>query len=56
MPKELEEKLRAQAKKQGLSGERLNAYVYGTMRRMGWVPAQEHDQGPKGTETSKKKK
>ena len=38
MPKELERKLRAEAKKKGFSKERTNAYVYGAMRKMGWKP------------------
>jgi hypothetical protein len=29
MPKELEEKLKREARKKGLTGERFNAYVYG---------------------------
>ncbi len=37
MPKKLEEKLRRQGKKKGFSGERLSAYIYGTMRnKLGW--------------------
>ena len=38
MPKKLEEKLKKQAKKKGFSGERADAYVYGTMRKQGWKP------------------
>jgi len=38
MPKELERKLKAEAKKKGLKGERANAYVYGTLRKLGWSP------------------
>lgn len=38
MPKKLEIALKKEAKSKGLSGERLNAYVYGTLRRTGWVP------------------
>ena len=29
MPKELEDKLKREARKKGLSGDRFNAYVYG---------------------------
>jgi len=36
MPKELENKLRKQGQKKGLKGERLSAYIYGTMRKTGW--------------------
>ena len=41
MPKALERKLKAQARKKGFSGERLNAYVYGTLRKTGWKPSRE---------------
>lgn len=39
MPKALEAKLRKEGKAKGLSGERLDAYVYGGMRKMGWIPS-----------------
>ena len=38
MPKGMEKKLKKQAKKKGLTGDRANAYVYGTMRKTGWEP------------------
>jgi len=38
MPKALEEKLKRQAKKKGLSKKKAGAYVYGTMRKAGWKP------------------
>ena len=38
MPKALERKLKAEAKKKGLKGKRADAYVYGTMRKTGWKP------------------
>jgi hypothetical protein len=41
MPKELEAKLGRQAAKKGLSGERRDAYIYGTMRKTGWQPSRE---------------
>ena len=41
MPKELEEKLMREGKGKGFSGDRLNAYVYGSMRNMGWKPKRE---------------
>ena len=41
MPKKLEKKLKREAKKKGLSGERRNAYIYGAMRRTGWKPKRE---------------
>ena len=34
MPKELHDKLARLAKKRGLTGERRDAYVYGTMNRL----------------------
>jgi len=40
MPKELEKKLQQEARKKGLTGERADAYVYGTMRKTGWKPEQ----------------
>lgn len=39
MPKKLEEALRKEAAKKGLTGEHLDAYVYGGMRKMGWIPS-----------------
>lgn len=41
MPKKEEEKLKRQGKKKGLKGEKLDAYVYGTLRKMGWKPERE---------------
>ncbi len=38
MPKKLERKLRAEARKKGLKGERADAYVYGALRKTGWKP------------------
>lgn len=48
MPKKMERKLKAKAKKKGLKGEKADAYVYGTMRKTGWKPERE--------KTGKKKK
>ena len=39
MPKALERKLKAEAKKKGLKGKRANAYIYGTLRKTGWTPS-----------------
>ena len=47
MPAEMERKLKAQAKKKGFGKKRTAAYVYGTMRKTGWVPS---------TQKKKKKK
>lgn len=41
MPKELEEKLKREARKKGLKGDRFNAYVYGVLRKTGWTPDRE---------------
>lgn len=41
MPKKMEEALKRQAAKRGLTGERANAYVFGTLRKTGWVPEKE---------------
>jgi len=41
MPKVLEKALRKQGRKKGFKGERLNAYVYGTLRKTGWKPLRE---------------
>jgi len=35
MPKEVEDKLKREAKKKGLSKEETGAYVYGTMQKKG---------------------
>lgn len=41
MPKAMEEALKREARKKGLSKERTGAYVYGTMRKQGWKPERE---------------
>ena len=38
MPKKMEKKLKSEARKKGLKGDRADAYVYGTMRKTGWKP------------------
>ena len=39
MPKKLERKLKAEAKKRGLTGDRADAYVYGTLQKVtDWKP------------------
>lgn len=35
----MERELKREAAKKGLTGKRLNAYVYGTMRKTGWTPS-----------------
>lgn len=41
MPKKLEKALENSAEKKGLLDERKDAYIYGGMRRAGWVPGRE---------------
>jgi hypothetical protein len=38
MPEAMERKLREEGRKKGLTGKRLDAYVYGTLRKQGWKP------------------
>ena len=38
MPKAMERKLKAEARKKGLKGKAADRYVYGTMRKQGWKP------------------
>ena len=45
MPKELEEKLKRQARKKGLGKKRAGAYVYGTLRKTGWKPSTQRRRG-----------
>lgn len=37
MPKALENKLKKQGRKKGMSGERLNHFVYGIMNKLGFM-------------------
>jgi hypothetical protein len=39
MPKALEKKLKAEAKKKGLKGKKADKYIYGTLRKTGWKPS-----------------
>jgi hypothetical protein len=41
LPKKMEKELKREAKKKGLTGERADAYIYGTMRKTGWKPKRE---------------
>lgn len=45
MPKKLEEKLKKEAAEKGLTGDRADAYVYGTLRKTGWKPNREKRKG-----------
>jgi len=38
MPKELEAKLKRSGRKKGFVGKLLDKYVYGAMRKTGWIP------------------
>jgi len=38
MPKKLEQALKREAAKKGMSKERADRFVYGTMRKTGWKP------------------
>lgn len=38
MPAKLEHRLRKTARKRGYGKKRTGAYVYGTMRKLGWRP------------------
>jgi len=40
MPKALERKLMTEGRKKGFTGERLDKYVYGTLRKTGWKPSE----------------
>lgn len=41
MPKKLERELVKEAIKKRLTGEKKDAYVYGTLRKTGWKPNRE---------------
>ena len=47
MPKKLEQQLQRKAKSLGMSGERADKYVYGTLRKTGWTPEREKKSGEK---------
>ena len=47
MPKQLEKQLKREATKKGLTGERKDAYVYGTLRKTGWQPSTQRKGGKK---------
>jgi len=39
MPKQLERRLLSEGRAKGLKGEALDAYVYGSLRKTGWIPS-----------------
>lgn len=41
MPESLEKELKSRGRRLHLSGDRLNAYIYGTLRKTGWKPSGE---------------
>jgi len=53
MPKELEKKLKSQAKKKGFSEKRADTYVYGTIRKTGWKPSHKRGYGGAGASPCK---
>jgi hypothetical protein len=38
MPKAIEKKLKKEAKKKGMSKKGMGAYIFGTIRKLGWKP------------------
>ena len=38
MPKKIELRLKAEARRKGFGKKRTGAYVYGTLRKLGWKP------------------
>lgn len=56
MPKEMEEALKKEAAKKGLSKERAGAFIYGTMRKTGWTPSAQKKKSIKKKLTSHIKK
>lgn len=46
MPKQLEAKLKREAASKGLTGERADAYTYGTMSKLGLMPGQQKVKKP----------
>lgn len=42
MPKALERALKKQVAKKNWSQKRKDAYIYGTLRKSGWVPRKQH--------------
>jgi len=47
MPKKVERKLKREAKKRGFSKKRAGAYIYGTLRKLGWKPSREKKKSKK---------
>lgn len=48
MPEAMERKLKSEAVRKGFKGKRADAYIYGTMRKTGWIPStQKHSSAPR---------
>ena len=45
MPKAMERALKIEARKKGLKGKAKDAYVYGSLRKIGWVPSTQKSKG-----------
>ena len=46
MPKKMERELKAEARKKGLTGSKVDAYVYGTMtKKLNWHKSQKKGRG-----------
>ena len=56
MPKAMENKLRAEGRKKGLTGKKLDAYVYGTMNKLGLMKGNKEVKKPKRKSKTKKSK
>lgn len=54
MPKKLEQKLKREAAQKGLTDKSADAYVYGTLRKTGWVPERERRGHPQRKATGGK--
>ena len=55
MPVALERKLKAQARKKGFKGKRAKRYIYGTLRKTGWVPSTQRRRGKPKTDAERRK-
>jgi len=47
MPRKLEQELILKGRAKGFKGKRLNRYVYGILRKTGWVPSTQKKGGGK---------
>lgn len=56
MPIEQEKKLKEIAAQKGMTGEKADAFVYGTMRHQGWKPQREKDAAQERAAKRRRKK